>query len=154
MTDIPKGPRIPNEPQNGDLAARHARHLPSFRDRLLASVENNKDSSLEGRPFLDGNHSLFGYDRVVVQGGVIVALKSSEEGLKPDLCIGFKVSLSGDSRGYIPSGHAVGDEVEITGFAEPFQNGVSDRIICVEGEGQSGWIKPSNVAEVVGQNAD
>ncbi len=115
--------------------------------RGLAKEEKFEDTGPEGRPFLDGSHYLFGYDRVVVEGGKITKLISSK-GDEPELTLGMEVVLSGDSRGYVPSGHKSGEIVNIVAIAEPFRNNSSDRIIKVYGNQQDGWVKPSNIGVI------
>jgi hypothetical protein len=127
-------------PQNADQVMTLARK----RKKLLGGNSTLKETTAEGRPFLDGEHSLFGYDRVVVKNGEITILKSSKKE-KPDLTLNQEVTLKGDSEGYVPSGHEDGDRAKIIEFAEPFRDGASDRIIYVTGGALSGWVKPSNI---------
>jgi hypothetical protein len=87
-------------------------------------------------------HILFGYTTFVRDGNVFVAPTGETE---PELRVGMKVTLLGDSRGYVPSGFQHGQEVEIVGFTEPFKGGESDHIIEVTDGKKDGWVKPSNI---------
>jgi hypothetical protein len=137
-------------PQNGDIVANIFRVKARLAKKFGLASEVLEDTSSDGRPFLDGEHNIQGYDRVVVNGGEIIILKSSK-GERPQLSIGMMVELKGDSRGYIPSGHSEGDQVEIIEFTEPFRDGGSDRIIMVKGNGHMGLVKPSNIIKVIAQ---
>jgi hypothetical protein len=108
-------------------------------------------SPLEGRPFQDGDHNLFGYNGVIVADGKVIALINLDENSNvPRISIGDKVLLVGDSQGYIPSGHTSGQRADVIALTEPFLQGpkgtnTSDRVIQVNSGGIIGWIKPSNV---------
>jgi hypothetical protein len=114
------------------------------------------DSSIEGRPFLTGEHNLFGYNGVVIADGKVVSLVNLDEASEiPRISIGDEVLLKGDTKGYVPSGHQSGQRVEVVALTEPFLRGpkgtgtdTSDRIIQVSGEGLIGWVKPSNIDKV------
>jgi hypothetical protein len=85
---------------------------------------------------------LFGYDTLVKAGENFVALQGDEV---PELSIGMKVVLLGDSTGYVPSGFRPGEEVTIVGFQEPFKRGASDHIVEVTNGAVTGRVKPSNI---------
>ena len=86
--------------------------------------------------------NLFGYTTLVRKGNTFVALAGDGQ---PKLQVGMRVTLLGDSRGYVPSGFRDRQEAQIVGFAEPFKEGRSDHIIQVSDEKQEGWVKPSNI---------
>lgn len=85
---------------------------------------------------------LFGYDTLLKAGSSFVALRGEDA---PELTTGMKVTLLGDSRGYVPSGFTPGEEVTITEFREAFKQGTSDHVICVTNGANTGWVKPSNI---------
>ncbi len=124
----------------------------NINDMVKDAMGTLPDTGPEGRQFLkSAGSSIFGYDGVVVSGGKIVSLVNLDsDGDIPPVSLGTELTIEGDSRGYVPSGHKLGDKVKVIGFIEPFfpakKPGIqsSDRIIQVEGEGTIGWIKPSN----------
>lgn len=129
--------------QNADVTSN------TVNDRIKDIVLQDTESG--GRHFLDGKHSLFGYNGVVVTGGKIVSLISvdKDEDLPP-ISLDGEVIIKGDSHGYVSSGHKEGDRVRVIGLIEPFfsvAEGVqsSDKIIQVDGAGVIGWIKPSEI---------
>jgi len=120
-------------------------------ERVGESMGVLEDTGPAGRHFLEGEHSLFGYDGVVVTGGKIVSLVNldGDEDV-PTVSLGAEVTIEGNSRGYVSSGHKPGDQVKVIGFIEPFFSAgegqmSSDKIIKVEGNGTIGWIKPSEI---------
>ena len=123
----------------------------NINDMVKTAMGTLPDTGPEGRQFLKAKgSSIFGYDGVVVSGGKIVSLvnlKGDED--IPPVTLDTELTIEGDSRGYVPSGHKPGDRVKVIGFIEPFfqaKPGIqsSDRVIQVEGNGVVGWIKPSN----------
>jgi hypothetical protein len=88
-----------------------------------------------------GGSSLFGYDSLVRRPEFIELKGKTAKSLNK----GMVVEISGDSRGYVPSGHEPGEKVTIIGFREPFKRGESDHIIQVTNGEKVGWVKPSNI---------
>lgn len=86
--------------------------------------------------------SLFGYTTLVRDKGVFVALEGKD---RPPLTVGMDVRLRGDSRGHVPGGFSPGEQVQITGFCEPWSLGASDHTIEVSNGADRGWVKPSNI---------
>jgi len=130
-------------------------------DKLLGNINDGvkqnmgvlTDTGPEGRPFLDGEHNLFGYDGVVVTEGRISSLVNlgGDENV-PTVSLGTEVVIEGNSSGYVSSGHKPGDRVKVINFIEPFHSDggsltSSDKIIQVEGAGVVGWIKPSEFSK-------
>ena len=83
--------------------------------------------------------SIFGYDKLV-KG--FVALRGED---KPELHIGDRIILSGDTQGYVPSSFKSGEEATIIGFREPHKGANSDHIVLVTNAINKGWVKPSNI---------
>jgi hypothetical protein len=92
--------------------------------------------------FSFGGSILFGYEKIVRHSD-----RYTLEGENvPTLHQGMRVALCGDSRHYVPGGFRHGENVEIVAFRQPFQDGVSDEIICVTNGGHDDWVKPSNIS--------
>lgn len=119
----------------------------TINEDVKRSMGKLQDTGPEGRLFLK-NTNLFGYDGVIVNGGKIVSLINVDRDEDvATINLGAEVTIEGDSRGYVSSGHKPGDKVKVIAFIEPFyqsKSGLmsSDKIIEVEGEGVTGWIKP------------
>jgi len=127
----------------------------TFLDRVGDSMGTLQDSGPEGRSFLDNNHNLFGYDGVVVRDGKIVSLINldGDENV-PNVSVGSEIVITGDSRGYVSSGHEPGNRVKVIRIIEPFYDAgneirSSDKILKVEGHGVIGWIKPSELDKAI-----
>ncbi len=141
IKDLPIGPN-PGQ-QNMDKV------VASINDMVRTKMGALPDTGPAGRHFLDGEHSFFGYNGVVVREGKIVSLVNlnGDEDIPP-INLDTEITIEGDSRGYVSSGHKPGDRVKVIGFIEPnfkAAEGIrsSDKIIQVEGAGTVGWIKPS-----------
>jgi len=91
--------------------------------------------------------SLFGYDRVLEQGGNIVALESSMG--KPRLFIGMPVTLgildSEEPEHFGLSEFYIGEHVTIVGFKEPYESYNSNYIVTVAGEHSRGSVKLTRI---------
>jgi hypothetical protein len=109
-----------------------------------------KDTGPEGRLFAEGCN-IFGYNGCIVTDGKISALINTEDDDIPRINLNGELSIKGGSHGYVSSGHRDGARVRVIDFIEPFysagseQPRSSDKIIQVEGEGVTGWIKPSEI---------
>jgi hypothetical protein len=123
----------------------------SINDLVGDRMGKLQDSEPGGRHFLNGEHSLFGYNGVVVTGGKITSLVDLDGSeYIPPVSLGTEVTIVGDSHDYVSSGHKPGDRVTVIRLIEPFYMAApglqsSDKIIKVEGEGVIGWIKPSEL---------
>ena len=117
ITELPIAPN-PRQ-KNADQALGHINHqveIAMERDGVLS-----KDSDPRGRHFVDSGSSLFGYDGVVVHNKKIVSLVNlGENESVPPVRLGTEVTIVGDSRGYVSSGHKPGERVKVIGFVEPF----------------------------------
>jgi len=93
----------------------------TINDRVKTSMGRLQDTGPEGRTFLDGEHSLFGYNGVVVRDGDIVSLVNTKQDSDiPPINLGDEIIIEGNSMGYVTSGHNPGDKVKVVGFIEPF----------------------------------
>jgi uncharacterized protein YjbI with pentapeptide repeats len=98
--------------------------------------------SSDGKEIRYKGASFFGYDRLVKHDDFL-ELKGDDV---PTLHTGMTVRLRGDSRGYVPGGFEPDEEVQITAFRMPSEDGwTDDHLIQVSNGSRAGWLKPSNV---------
>ena len=61
----------------------------------------------------------------------------------------MRVALKGDVRGHVPTHFKPGEEVTIMDFRKSFTGGSADNIIQVSNGQRDGWVKPSNIKEIL-----
>ena len=126
--------------------------MPADMISVLITISPNSSSANQEAEHVAASKArrqLFGYETAIEESGKITGLQGKDlHGTnKPELKVGMVVLLEVDSTGYVPGGFQNGEKGVIANFRKPWENGVSDHIVQVTNETNTGWVKPSNIRE-------